>query len=135
MQIVQCSSDHAGVLGVTSEDFLPGRNFANQSIPAVGNGTMCQMVCASVGEDIQAIDVGKPSEVLIEALRRPVEEEGYGVELDKAVMVGDTLNTDIELAVRSGMRSLLVLSALESMLKGTWTWGGWGEQLKVASQM
>lgn len=114
MQIVQCSSDHAGVLGVTSEDFLPGRNFANQSIPAVGNGTMCQMVCASVGEDIQAIDVGKPSEVLIEALRRPVEEEGYGVELDKAVMVGDTLNTDIELAVRSGMRSLLVLSGVTS---------------------
>lgn len=26
----------------------------------------------------QAIDVGKPSEVLIEALRRPVEEQGYG---------------------------------------------------------
>ena len=26
----------------------------------------------------QAIDVGKPSEVLIEALKRPVEEEGYG---------------------------------------------------------
>lgn len=113
MQIVQCSSDHAGVLGVTSEDFLP-RNWANQSIPAVGNGTMCQMVCASVGEDIQAIDVGKPSEVLIEALRRPVEEEGYGVELDKAVIVGDTLNTDIELAVRSGMRSLLVLSGVTS---------------------
>lgn len=113
MQIVQCSSDHAGVLGVTSEDFLPS-TWANQSIPAVGNGTMCQMVCASVGEDIQAIDVGKPSEVLIEALRRPVEEEGYGVELDKAVIVGDTLNTDIELAVRSGMRSLLVLSGVTS---------------------
>ena len=114
MQIVQCSSDHAGVLGVTSEDFLPSRNWANQSIPAVGNGTMCQMICASVGEDIQAIDVGKPSEVLIEALRRPVEEQGYGVELDKAVMVGDTLNTDIELAVRSGARSLLVLSGVTS---------------------
>ena len=28
--------------------------------------------------------------------------------------VGDTLNTDIELAVRSGMRSLLVLSTLAS---------------------
>lgn len=55
--------------------------------------------------------------------------------LDVTAQVGDTLNTDIELAVRSGMRSLLVLSALESMLKGTWTWGGWGEQLKVASQM
>jgi len=27
---------------------------------------------------LQAIDVGKPSEVLIEALRRPVEEQGYG---------------------------------------------------------
>ncbi|CAE7652492.1 PGLP2 [Symbiodinium sp. CCMP2592] len=112
MQIVQCSSDHAGVLGVTAEDFLPGRNWCNRSIPAVGNGTMCQMICNSVGADIQAIDVGKPSEVLIEALRRPVEEEGYGVELDKAVIVGDTLNTDIELAVRSGMRSLLVLSGV-----------------------
>eukprot|EP00439_Symbiodinium_sp_Y106_P073143 s1666_g13.t1 len=132
MQIVQCSSDHAGVLGVTAEDFLPGRNWCNRSIPAVGNGTMCQMICNSVGADIQAIDViqelfERPidleaksnlnpdkieysrrhysQEVLIEALRRPVEEEGYGVELDKAVIVGDTLNTDIELAVRSGMRT------------------------------
>ncbi|CAE7218462.1 unnamed protein product, partial [Symbiodinium microadriaticum] len=54
MQIVQCSSDHAGVLGVTAEDFLPGRNWCNRSIPAVGNGTMCQMICNSVGADIQA---------------------------------------------------------------------------------
>ncbi|CAJ1352299.1 unnamed protein product [Effrenium voratum] len=115
MQIVQCSSDHAGVLGVTAEDFLPGRQWANRSIPAVGNGTMSQMICASVGRDIKAIDVGKPSEVLIEALKRPVEEEGYGVHLDKAVMVGDTLDTDIELAVRSGMRSLLVLSGVTSL--------------------
>ena len=32
--------------------------------------------------------------------------------LELLAQVGDTLNTDIELAVRSGMRSLLVLSSL-----------------------
>ena len=32
----------------------------------------------STAARVSAIDVGKPSEVLIEALRRPVEEEGYG---------------------------------------------------------
>eukprot|EP00931_Biecheleriopsis_adriatica_P114685 TRINITY_DN90600_c0_g1_i1.p1 TRINITY_DN90600_c0_g1~~TRINITY_DN90600_c0_g1_i1.p1 ORF type:complete len:953 (-),score=171.06 TRINITY_DN90600_c0_g1_i1:97-2934(-) len=114
MQIVQCSSDGGGVIGVTPGDFLPGRNWAHRSVPAVGNGTMCQTICASVGLELQAIDVGKPSEVLIEALHRPVEEQGYGVSLENAVMVGDTLATDVELAIRSGMRSLLVLSGVTS---------------------
>jgi len=111
---VTCSSDCGGVLGVTSNDFMPTRNWSNRRIPAVGNGTMCQTICASAGSGVEAIDVGKPSDVLIQALQRPVEEQGYGVDLSRAVMIGDTLDTDIELAVRSGMRSLLVLSGVTS---------------------
>ena len=55
--------------------------------------------------------VGKPSDVLIEMMRRPQEDGGYGVDLPRAIFVGDTLDTDVEFANRSGMRSLLVTSA------------------------
>lgn len=114
MQLITCSSDDAGVLGVTPTDFCHDLGWANRGIPAVGNGTMSKAICKSAGGGQRAIDVGKPSEVLIEMLRRPKEEAGYGVDLARSVVVGDTLSTDVALANRSGMRSLLVLSGVTS---------------------
>lgn len=40
--------------------------------------SLCFLLFPGAPVGCEAIDVGKPSEVLIEALRRPVEEEGYG---------------------------------------------------------
>jgi len=114
IQIISCSCDKGGVMGITPGDFCEELGWAHRGIPAVGNGTMSRAVCSSAGEGFRAIDVGKPSEVLIEMLRRPIEDEGYGVNLSRAILVGDTLGTDIELANRSGMRSLLVLSGVTS---------------------
>jgi len=106
--VVKCSSDYYGLLGVTPEDFLPQRRFNNRSIMTVGNGLMAEMLAFdNVGT---SFDVGKPSELMLEALRRPVSDDGYGVDLDSAVVIGDELKTDITLAQRGRMKSLLVLS-------------------------
>jgi len=106
--VVKCSSDSNGLLGVTPEDFLPHRQFNNRCIMTVGNGLMAEMLAFdNVGT---SFDVGKPSELMLEALRRPVSDHGYGVDLDSAVVIGDEIKTDITLAQRGGMKSLLVLS-------------------------
>jgi len=60
------------------------------------------------------VDVGKPSLMLLEQLRTPSSEGGMGVDFSKAVVVGSTLKTDIELANGGGMKSLLVLSGVTS---------------------
>jgi len=74
----------------------------------VGNGLMAEMLAFdNIGT---SFDVGKPSELMLEALRRPVSDHGYGVDLDSAVVIGDEIKTDITLAQRGGMKSLLVLS-------------------------
>ena len=57
-----------------------------------------------------------------------IEQEMCGVS-----QVGDTLDTDIELAVRSGMRSLLVLSTsatAASMHVAVQRWPRWRHQPK-----
>ena len=39
----------------------------------------------------KAINLGKPSQMLLRFLKSPVDEGGLGVELSKAVVIGDAL--------------------------------------------
>merc|ERR1711862_216326 len=73
---------------------------------------MAQAICSAVGPEQTPIDVGKPSQIMLDLLRSPVEQGGCGVDFSKAIMIGDTLETDIEMASRAGMRSILVLSGV-----------------------
>eukprot|EP00928_Gymnodinium_smaydae_P063000 TRINITY_DN4670_c0_g1_i1.p1 TRINITY_DN4670_c0_g1~~TRINITY_DN4670_c0_g1_i1.p1 ORF type:complete len:142 (+),score=26.82 TRINITY_DN4670_c0_g1_i1:18-443(+) len=75
---------------------------------------LANAICQCVNDDVRPIDAGKPSMLLLEYLRRPLEEGGCGIDFSRAVMIGDSLNTDVELANKAGMKSLLVLSGVSS---------------------
>ncbi|CAK9018083.1 unnamed protein product [Durusdinium trenchii] len=114
LPVITCSMDRSGILGVTEEKFCFKQGYNGKKIRAIGNGVMAASIVQS--SDIEEIvDVGKPSLMLLEQLRRPREEGGMGVDFSRAVVVGSTLKTDIELANGGGMKSLLVLSGVTSM--------------------
>lgn len=112
MPIISCSMDPSGILGMTKPDFCTGQGFQNRKIRAVGNGSMTNTILNSIDCLDKVIDVGKPSILLLEQLKRPCSEGGLGLDFSKTVVVGSTLNTDIELANGGGMKSLLVLSGV-----------------------
>ncbi|CAE8630473.1 unnamed protein product [Polarella glacialis] len=112
LPVISCSMDASGVLGVTPADFCQGQQFQNRKIRAVGNGTMANLICNNASLQTEAINMGKPSQMLTEQLRRSVESGGLGIDFGKAVMIGSTLDTDIKFANSVGMRSLLVLSGI-----------------------
>merc|ERR1712190_330138 len=83
-------------------------------IPAMGNGAMANTICEVAGPEFSAIQVGLPSEVMLEALCRPKEEDGYAVDLSEAIMVGTSMDVDGKFATNSGMRSLLLIDGIEA---------------------
>lgn len=95
LPVISCSMDRSGILGVSPDSFCQSQGFNSRKIRAV-------------------VDVGKPSLMLLEQLRRSSDEGGLGVNFSKAVVIGSTLDTDIELANSGGMKSLLVLSGVTS---------------------
>lgn len=109
--LISCSMDPAGTMGFTPNDFNVS-DFRNLKLRCVGNGTMTRAICHCHGSKIKPIDMGKPSEALLEHLRLPLSQGGLEIDLRKAVVIGDTLETDIKLANLGGMRSLLVLSGV-----------------------
>lgn len=113
LPVITCSMDRSGILGVTDQKFCKAHNYGGKKIRAIGNGVMTSAVMQSAGIS-EVVDVGKPSLMLLEQLRTPSTEGGMGVDFSKAVLVGSTLKTDIELANGGGMRSLLVLSGVTS---------------------
>lgn len=112
--VIGCARDTRGTLGVTAGDFWAEKGWSGLSIPAVGNGVMTQAICGTVGDDITPIEVGKPSDMMLEVLRSGADEMGYGVDFSSAVVIGDTLETDVQLARRGDMKSLLVLTGTTS---------------------
>ena len=68
--------------------------------------------CAAITAAIEActgvscsVSLGKPSPVMLQEAMR-----GLDVRVEEAVMVGDRLHTDIQMAVDTGMRSAMVLT-------------------------
>mmetsp|Transcript_12526 Transcript_12526/g.29409 ORF Transcript_12526/g.29409 Transcript_12526/m.29409 type:complete len:907 (+) Transcript_12526:47-2767(+) len=108
--LITCSSDAGGILGSTAADFLFDRHFNNRQVRTAGNGLMARIVADTAGSGVTYYDVGQPSDLVLEALHRKEKEHGLAVDPKKAVLIGDTLSTDIALANRGGMRSLLVFS-------------------------
>merc|ERR1719433_506437 len=101
--VVTCSSDRHGILGVSPENYLPERQFNKKPVWTPGNGSMAGFLAFLDGG--HALDVGKPSEIMLTALRGD-----YKVDLENAVVIGDTLETDILWAHKGAMKSMLVLS-------------------------
>ena len=78
-------------------------------VRVIGNGAMADVIARSFDPPLPWKNLGKPSDNLIGLLRSPA---GYGVETASALMVGDTLQTDIAFGNRAGMKTLLVLSGV-----------------------
>lgn len=103
MLIVACSGDSGGVLGAS--------NFEGESVKlrAVGNGPMAEVIARSFDPPKEWIDCGKPSDALLWLL-----QSAYDIDTRRALMVGDTIQTDICFGNRGGMKTLLVLSGVTS---------------------
>eukprot|EP00929_Paragymnodinium_shiwhaense_P012324 TRINITY_DN11926_c0_g1_i1.p1 TRINITY_DN11926_c0_g1~~TRINITY_DN11926_c0_g1_i1.p1 ORF type:complete len:285 (+),score=26.76 TRINITY_DN11926_c0_g1_i1:104-958(+) len=103
MPIIACSGDSGGVLGT-----VPHKG-QNVKLRAIGNGAMADIIARSFDPPLEWLDMGKPSDALLGLLRDP---ENYDVDMTKALMVGDTLQTDIVFGNRGGMKTLLVMSGV-----------------------
>jgi len=115
MQLVSCSMAVSAPLGMTGPGFFPDRDLADRRIYGVGTGVLAKSILGGGGRsEDEAINVGKPSALMLDHLRKPKEEGGYGIDLSRAVMVGDSVETDVAFAVRGGMKSLLVFSGQTS---------------------
>ncbi len=74
---------------------------------ATGTRPGCGAIVAllEVAAGVKAFSVGKPSPVMLRAARKEL-----GLDSDKTIVIGDTMETDILGGVQLGYRSILVLS-------------------------
>jgi ribonucleotide monophosphatase NagD (HAD superfamily) len=105
LPLIACSGDSGGVLG---KETVEGQTL---KFRAIGNGAMADIIARSFDPPREYVDVGKPSAALIEFIRDP---EAYGVDPSTALMVGDTLQTDIVFGNQGGMSTLLVMTGVTS---------------------
>jgi len=103
MPIIACSGDASGVFGTAT---YQGQTV---KIRAIGNGAMAEFVAQCFDPVRDWLDMGKPSDALLDLLASP---EAYDVDLSTALMVGDTLQTDIVFGNRGGMATLLVMTGV-----------------------
>merc|ERR1712048_974567 len=75
VKLVTCSSDMCGSIGAETPDAIDGTYY---KLRLAGNGVMTNAICASVGPHQEAINVGKPADMLKELLRRPESIKGIG---------------------------------------------------------
>lgn len=101
LPLIACSGDAGGVLGTTSHQ---GQKM---KVRAIGNGAMTELIARSFDPPVAWLDMGKPSDALLSLL-----ESAYKVDMSRALMVGDTLQTDIVFGNRGLMHTLLVLSGM-----------------------
>lgn len=103
LPIIACSGDASGCFGTATYKGV------NVKFRAVGNGAMADAIAGCFDPRKDWLDMGKPSMALMEILRSPLS---YNVDVSKALMIGDTLQTDIVFGNRGGMKTLLVLSGV-----------------------
>mmetsp|Transcript_12525 Transcript_12525/g.20635 ORF Transcript_12525/g.20635 Transcript_12525/m.20635 type:complete len:360 (-) Transcript_12525:268-1347(-) len=103
LPLIACSGDSGGVLGAK---VVEGQSL---KFRAIGNGAMADLIARSFDPPREYIDVGKPSTALIELIESPA---GYGVDPRRALMVGDTLQTDIVFGNQGKMSTLLVMTGV-----------------------
>jgi len=111
--VITCSSDRTGILGLSPATYMPEKNFNGRPIMTPGNGSMADLLSVQDHDSLSthfenqglALSVGKPSAIMIRAL-----EERCGVNMQSAMVIGDSLESDIQWAQQGGMKSLLVLS-------------------------
>ena len=113
LPLIACSGDSGGVLGtVLPMDPPLGDGVSPVKVRAIGNGAMVEIIARSFDPPLTWRDMGKPSDALLEMLTT-----AYNVDASNALMIGDTLQTDIVFGNRGGMATLLVLSGVTSELE------------------
>ena len=105
----KCGEGGEGGDGGNGGRAAPREGSTRLPVRVIGNGAMADVIARSFDPPLPWKNLGKPSDNLIDLLRSPA---GYGVDSASALMVGDTLQTDIAFGNRAGMKTLLVLSGV-----------------------
>lgn len=100
---INCLSDEKKLFVCTNTD----STFPSTGATLPGAGSVVAMV--STASMRTPVDVGKPSNFLFE-----LAHQWYGVDISRAIVVGDRLDTDIMWGNRSGASTLLVLTGITS---------------------
>ncbi len=103
LPIIACSGDSGGVFGTVGKK-------VTRKVRAIGNGAMADIIARSFDPPKTWLDMGKPSDHLLEIMKDP--QGPYKIVPPKTLMVGDTLATDIVFGNKGGMKTLLVLSGV-----------------------
>ncbi len=82
-----------------------------------GNGALVDLLERVTGR--RPLNLGKPETHLVELIEREL-----GVAREQMVMVGDRIETDIEMAKRAGIRNVLVLTGITDEMPQCWPEGG-----------
>jgi phosphoglycolate/pyridoxal phosphate phosphatase family enzyme len=106
-------------LVATNEDSFDLVGADSRQIP--GNG--CVVRALEYSSKRTAINVGKPSKVLVDLIASK-----HGLDPSRSIIVGDRLDTDIRFGVESGMHSALVMTGVTSAEKMIQLQGGTVEE-------
>lgn len=88
---------------------------AQRKIERLGNGTKCKLSGISFPRGTPAIDLKMPSRALRDALKSPVKDSGYGIDVSKAVWIGSSFEKSVEFAHSCGMKCLLICNELDKI--------------------
>ena len=90
-------------------DVVDGKiNNDKRNLP--GNGSIVKSI--EIASERKAINVGKPSPILVELMQNE-----FDFEFERTLMVGDRLDTDVKFAKDGGMKSALVLTGCTTVEK------------------
>ncbi|GFN30189.1 HAD-IIA family hydrolase [Paenibacillus xylaniclasticus] len=119
---------HGARIIATNED----RSFPGAEGDQIDVAGMIGAITASTGAKVEVV-VGKPSAYMAEAAL-----SALGLPADRCLMIGDSIESDIGLGKRSGMKTALVLSG--STVEGTdeswtarpdWVWSSIAELVRI----
>eukprot|EP00928_Gymnodinium_smaydae_P017154 TRINITY_DN16555_c0_g1_i1.p1 TRINITY_DN16555_c0_g1~~TRINITY_DN16555_c0_g1_i1.p1 ORF type:complete len:758 (-),score=143.73 TRINITY_DN16555_c0_g1_i1:121-2322(-) len=83
-----------------------------QKFRTLGKNSMCQALGASFDPEALGVDMRMPSATLLEALASNEKDGGRGINVATTIVIGSSVDTAVEFANASGMRSCLLTSTL-----------------------
>jgi len=86
-----------------------------RKIEVLGNGTQSQVSGTVFPKGAPATDLRMPSPAVLDALKAPVKDGGYGIDFNAAVWIGCSLDNSVRFAHSGGMRCLLICNELDKI--------------------
>jgi len=86
-----------------------------RKIEVLGNGTQSQVSGTVFPKGAPATDLRMPSPAVLDALKAPVKDGGYGIDFNAALWIGCSLDNSVRFAHSGGMRCLLICNELDKI--------------------